>query len=213
MNKLNTIELFSGTGSFSNVAHDLGHNTFTVDIDSSFSPDLCGNILDYEIQEKIKIMLGSADVVWMSPDCTTWSLSAGNTYWTEFRQPRNSKAIDGIKMMLFCRYVADYCVKHNKIFFIENPNGRAIWILDNKYLKRIWYCQYGDTRAKPTNIWTNLKRWSGKQCKNNSKICNHERAPRGSKTGTQGLKNATKRGAIPPQLFYEIFGVINDNNQ
>jgi hypothetical protein len=32
----------------------------------------------------------------------------------------------------------------------------------------------------------------------------HESAPRGSKLGTQGLKNAKERGAIPPKLIEEI---------
>lgn len=43
-------------------------------------------------------------------------------------------------------------------------------------------------------------------CKNGDKC--HESAPRGSKTGTQGLKNAKLRGIIPEKLFYEIFEVI-----
>jgi hypothetical protein len=202
------VELFCGTKSFSNVAESLGHETFTVDYDSSFNPDLCGNILDYDIQKQIMDRVKGCDVVWMSPDCTTWSLSAGNTYWTEFRQPRNDKAIDGVKMMMFCRFVADYCNKHGKLFFIENPNGRAVWILDNKYLKRVWYCQYGDTRAKPTNIWTNLD-IEFKTCSNSNPNCNHERAIRGSKTGTQGLKGSVDRSKIPEELFYHIFRSIS----
>jgi hypothetical protein len=104
-----------------------------------------------------------------------------------------------------CLMIAEWYDKNNKIFFIENPNGRAVWFLHNKWLKRVWYCQYGDTRAKPTNIWTNLRGWTPKTCKNNNPNCNHIRAKRGSKTGTQGLKNATERGVIPEALFYEIF--------
>lgn len=215
---MKTVELFAGTQSFSKVARELGHETWTTDFNEDFNCDLTGDILTEEIQEKIMEQVKGADIVWMSPVCTVWSLSAGNTYWDQYRMPRSDKAIQGVKMMMFCRLVADYCVKHNKIFFIENPNGRSVWIMDNQYLKRCWYCQYGDTRAKPTNIWTNLN-WIPKTCKNyNSKQiqglepkhCHHESAPRGSKTGTQGLKGNMERSIIPPMLFKEIFGVIEE---
>ena len=139
----------------------------------------------------------------MSPECKTWSLASGNTHWNEFRMPKTENSIKAIKMMMFCRFVADYCIKHNKYFLIENPNGRAVWILDNQYLKKCWYCQYGDSRAKPTNLWTNIP-MEFKTCFNNNLNCHHERAKRGSKTGTQGLKNNELRSIVPKQLCKEI---------
>lgn len=211
-NKMKTVELFAGTQSFSKVARELGHETWTTDFNPEFNCDLTGDVLDEEIQDQIMEQVKKADMVWMSPVCTTWSLSAGNTYWTKYRMPRNDKTIQGIKMMMFCRFVADYCIKNNKLFFIENPNGRAVWIMDNQYMKRCWYCQYEDTRAKPTNIWTNLENWTPKTCHNyrkgEPKHCHHEAAPRGSKTGTQGLKGNMERSIVPPKLFYEIFAIV-----
>jgi hypothetical protein len=69
------------------------------------------------------------------------------------------------------------------------------------------YCQYGDTRMKPTDIWTNCKEWHPKPiCKPRSSC--HESAPRGARTGTQGIKGAKDRGSIPKELFYEIFKVL-----
>jgi len=68
----------------------------------------------------------------------------------------------------------------------------------------VTYCQYGDTRMKPTDIWTNCKEWKSKSpCKNGSPC--HVAAPRGSRTGTQGIKGAKNRGIIPPEIFHEIF--------
>jgi len=199
---LKIVELFAGTKSCSKVARRLGHKTWTNDINPDFNCDLTGDILEEEIQVQIMNEVKNADVVWMSPECTKWSLSAGNTYWTKYRMPRRDDVYDSIKMMLFCRFVADYCVKNNKFFFIENPNG-----------KRCWYCQYGDTRAKPTNIWTNLENWNPKTCHNGNKDCHHESAPRGSKTGTQGLKGSINRSRIPPKLFVEIFETIKLNSE
>lgn len=208
MNKELLVDLFCGEKSIDKVAVLYDYECFTVDIDKQFNPTLCGDILDESIQDQIQVQLEKASVVWMSPDCRRWSLSAGNTYWTKYRMPKTLEVLDSIKMMLYCRYVADYCVKHGKIFFIENPNGRVVWILDNRYLKRVWYYQYGDTRAKPTNIWTNLD-ITFKTCSNSNKYCNHERAVRGSKTGTQGLKGSKERSVIPAELFHHIFRTIS----
>jgi hypothetical protein len=57
---------------------------------------------------------------------------------------------------------------------------------------------------KPTDIWTNNEEWLrvAKHCKNGDSC--HESAPRGSKTGTQGIKNAELRGVVPPLLIEEI---------
>ena len=75
----------------------------------------------------------------------------------------------------------------------------------------VWYCQYGDNRAKPTDIWTNSKNWKPrKMCKNYKngniidKHCHHESARRGAKTGTQGRKNSYFRSKIPNELCNEI---------
>jgi hypothetical protein len=201
---MKTLELFCGTKSFSKVAKVRGYETFTIDNNPKFNPDRCGDLLQikdlYELIDK-------SDIVWMSPPCTTFSLASGNKHWDINRNPKTTQAIFGRLLLKLCEDIGLYCEKHNKIFFIENPNGRAVWFLPNRWLKRVWYCQYGDTRAKPTNIWTNLD-ITFKTCKNNNPNCNHIRAKRGSKTGTQGLKNATDRGVIPIALFEEIF----DNN-
>jgi hypothetical protein len=46
-------------------------------------------------------------------------------------------------------------------------------------------------------------------CFNGNKNCHHEPAPRGSRTGTQGLKGDYLRSQIPPALFEDIFRDIN----
>ena len=74
----------------------------------------------------------------------------------------------------------------------------------------VWYCKYSDPngndhRAKPTDIWTNDLNWIPRnQCHNGNRECHHQPAPRGSQTGTQGLKNAYEKSKIPSELFYEI---------
>ena len=201
---MKTVELFAGTESFSKVAKAKRHETFTVEFDKSFNPDLVCD-LSKEMPDVLKQKIMEADMVWMSPPCTTFSMASGNTHWTADRQPKTANACIGLKLINFYKGIAEYCHKHDKVFFIENPRARARWFLPIKWRKTAWYCQYGDSRAKPTDIWSNLKNWIPKTCKNNNPDCNHERAPRGSKTGTQGLKGAKDRSRIPAALFDEIF--------
>ncbi len=207
---MKTVELFSGTQSFSKVARRLGHKTFCVDGNPYFKNDLTigirrKNDLMWHIGDKIR----EADIIWMSPPCTTFSMASGNTHWNADRSPKTGKAIEGKELLELCKEIAELCIENNTIFFIENPRARARWFLPTEWRKTAWYCQYGDTRAKPTDIWTNLKDWTPKTChnfkKNQPKHCHHESAPRGSKTGTQGLKGNMERSVIPPKLFYEIF--------
>ena len=42
-------------------------------------------------------------------------------------------------------------------FFIENPRGllRKMPFMRDLMRHTVTYCQYGDTRMKPTDIWTN----------------------------------------------------------
>ena len=67
------------------------------------------------------------------------------------------------------------------------------------------YCQYGDTRQKPTDIWTNHPDPQFKPMCKNGDPC-HVSAPRGSHTAgsSQGLKNSKERSVIPAELCKHI---------
>ena len=82
--KIKILELFSGTESFSKVARERGHKTFTIDMDRSFNPDLCKDILEVTLKD---IPL-KPDVIWASPPCTTFSVAAIRHYG-ENGKPKN----------------------------------------------------------------------------------------------------------------------------
>lgn len=201
---MNTIELFCGTKSFSKYAQKLNYNTFTIDNNAEFNPDAVFDLLK-PLTPEIKYKLDNAKVVWMSPPCTTFSMASGGKHWGKDRRPKTKDALMGKELLLFCLKIADYCDKNDKIYFIENPRARARWFMPEDTRQTVWYCQYGETRAKLTDIWTNLKGWTGKQCFNGNPNCHHERAPRGSISGTQKIKGSKDRGKIPEQLFEELF--------
>jgi hypothetical protein len=211
---MNTLELFCGTKSFSKVMTKFGHETFTVDNDERFDPDDCMDIMD---MGEVCYM----DIIWASPPCTCFSVASIGTHWQGGKKGYIPKTEDAKKSLeLLDKTVSLIAQGKPKYWFIENPRGMMRKFIDAIFKKHgisdyhrtmITYCQYGDNRMKPTDIWTNLKGWEGKRCKNKSSC--HVSAPRGSKTGTQGLKTAKDRGVIPPLLFEEIIKALAESEK
>lgn len=152
------------------------------------------------------------DVVWASPDCTTYSIAAISTH-RNGTLPKSdyAKKCDRVNMHVL-ELISQWLVLNPELkFFIENPRGmlRKMPFMQGLDRHTIWYCQYGDDRAKPTDIWTNSKDWIPRPvCRNGNRDCHHQPAPRGSKTGTQGRKNSYLRSVIPQELCYEILNTI-----
>lgn len=200
---MKTVELFCGTKSFSKVAKEFGHETFTIDIDSQFNPDLCIDILNLKVSDLPKDVF----ILWASPPCDSFSVASISSNWIGGSCPKRVKAALGMAYVLKTLEIIKEIKP--KYWFIENPRGmlRKMEFMQDFHRKTITYCQYGDDRMKPTDIWTNFERWETKPMCKNGDIC-HVSAPRGSRTGTQGLKDKIQRGVIPQLLFYEIFNQI-----
>lgn len=206
-----TKELFSGTKSFSKVAKKRGYLTWTIDNDESLNPDECIDIMEVPVKN-----MSQDDILWASPPCQSFSVASIWRNWdSETKEPKSDSAKKSIEILE--QAIKAIAYSKPKVWFIENPRGMMRKVIDELFKKHnithykretICYCRYGDSRMKPTDIWTNCFSWKpiNKMCYNG---CNdHESAPRGSKTGTQGLKDAKERGVIPSALFEEIFDSI-----
>ena len=199
--RLRTVELFSGTKSFSTVMEQHGHSTLTIDNNPALSPDLAVDILAFDY--KAAIGDEPIDILWASPPCEGFSVAVIGRNWNHDHTPKTDSARMAVRTVSKAIEIIE--VMQPKYWFIENPRGKLRKMLFMQGFKRhtVTYCQYGDTRMKPTDIWTNADWWQPRQpCKNGSKC--HESAPRGSQTGTQGIKGAKDRGRIPSPLFVEI---------
>lgn len=203
---MNVLELFAGTGSFSKVAEQAGHNVFTSDYDPSFNTDYCIDIMDFDI-EKLPF---KPDVIWASPPCETFSVASIGHHWTGGKGayvPKTERAKKGKAIVLRTIHLINKLKP--KYWFIENPRGvlRKMPFMQDFNRYTVTYCQYGDTRMKPTDIWTNANLELKPMCKNGMPC--HISAPRGSRTGTQGIKTYRDRSVIPKQLCKHIISQLN----
>ncbi len=215
---MKTIELFSGTRSFSKSANIRNHSTFSVDNNPEFKPDVCCDILNLLLTKEFN----EVDVLWASPPCTSFSVTSISSSWVGNYHPKRVETALGMAYVLKTLEIIKEIQKKNPnlIWFIENPRGvlRKMGFMEGLKRYTVTYCQYGDERMKPTDIWTNLKGWNPKPMCKNGDSC-HVPAPRGSKTGTQGRKNSIDRFQVPEKLCLEIIkcceqiGTINNRKR
>lgn len=211
LNKMIILELFAGTRSIGKAFEKKGHKVFSVDWNKQFENiNLYADIGKLTVDDVVKLCGGYPDVIWASPDCTSYSIAAISHHRKKDEDGNLTPISDYAK---FCdetnKHVVELIKELNpKYWFIENPRGGLRKMNFMRGLPRytLTYCQYGDKRMKPTDIWTNHPNPSFKPMCKRGASC-HEAAPRGSKTGTQGLKGAKERSVIPDELCEHIVDI------
>lgn len=211
---MKVLELFAGTRSIGKAFEKRGHEVFSVEWNKDFENiDLYADILTVTAEDIIQ-QFGRPDVIWASPDCTTFSIAAISHHRRQNPETGNLDPVS--EYAKFCDKVDKHVLQlirelNPKYYFIENPRGgmRKMEWMQGLPRYTVTYCQYEtdkpahERRMKPTDIWTNHPDPKFKpMCKNGSPC--HEAAPRGSKTGTQGLKGSKDRSVIPAALCDHI---------
>jgi len=204
------LELFAGSRSVGKEAEKMGFDVFSVDLVEFNKIDL---VKDIEFL-KIKDIPFVPDIIWASPPCTTYSIAA-ISHHRNHQEPKSEFAKKSDRLVLkTLEIIASF---PNAIYYIENPRGmlRKMSFMQGLPRATVTYCQYGDSRMKPTDIWSNNifsifcpDGWQPKPMCKNGDSC-HEAAPRGSKTGTQGRSSAYLRSIIPPSLCRDILAMPN----
>ena len=210
------LDLFCGTKSVSKAFAAAGWETYTVDWNKDFEPTLCADIGTLTAEDIIELCGGKPDVVWMSPDCTSYSIAAIGRHRKKNMETGEldpvsdyAKLCDEINSHIFDVIINQIQPTY---WFIENPRGgmRKMKFVDGLPRYTVTYCQYEmdkpvmQRRMKPTDIWTNHENPDFKPPCRNGAPC-HAPSPRGSRnTGTTGLRNARERARIPEQLCQHV---------
>lgn len=208
---MKVLELFAGTRSIGKAFEEKGHEVFSVDWDEEFENIDWNTDISKITAQDIVEQFGHPDVIWASPDCTTYSIAAISHHRKKNIETGN---LDGVsdyaqKCDITNAHVLDLIHElEPRYWFIENPRGglRKMTFMQDLPRYTVTYCQYGDNRMKPTDIWTNHPNPRFKPPCKNGDPC-HERAPRGARTGTQGIKGSKDRSRIPEQLCKHIVDI------
>lgn len=212
MQKLKVLELFSGTECLSNGFRARGHECFTIDWDEQFPSSMhcdIGKLKLEDLPEEWK----HPDIVWIGLDCSTFSVAAISHHRrrnseTGNLDPISDKAKQFDKIAL---HVKELLKELNpKIQIWENPRGglRSMNYMQDLKRTTTTYCQYSFPYMKPTDFFSNIDLPLKSPCKNGDPC--HERAPRGSKHGLQGVKGAVARAVYPPELVKHIVDICEE---
>lgn len=156
------LELFAGSKTVSKTAAACGFQTFTIDIEEKFAPDLVADIS----QLNLKLVPGREKVfmIWASVPCTVYSVLSLSHHWEKityaFRKyyyiPKTKEARFAAKLLEKTLYIIR---KINPVyFFIENPRGalrHMPQMASIPFLHTVSYADYGLQVYKPTDIFTN----------------------------------------------------------
>jgi len=210
---MRVLELFCGKKSVSNEFKKRGHKVFTIDIDLQHDPDLCIDILNFDVSMLPKEFL-EPDVIWSSPPCQKFSVLTIPLYWDNYKRPKSWLTYKHLAIAKKSLEIIQ--TLSPKYFFIENPVGmlRKQHFMENIHRNTITYCQYGSQFRKPTDIWTNAIGWIPKKMCNNGDSC-HITAKRGADTGIQSTSNfdsSIERAIIPIGLCKEIVDYCEGKN-
>lgn len=207
---MKVLDLFSGKGGWAAPFRDAGHEVCTLDLDPQFGTDLVADIRDvvpFDLPFKPDLFLAS-------PPCETFSVASIGTHWGgghRAYEPKTEAAVAGLEIATATtRLLMDLGIPQ---FVIENPRGvlRKLKVMPGTPTT-VWYCHYHETRAKPTDLWHYLPGLKLRPPCHNRKpshpeccCCrDHEAAPRGAKTGTQGIGTYADRSLIPYELANDV---------
>ena len=207
-------DFFAGTGSSTQAFKDAGHTVITFELDEQFDVTEHIDIMDLT-PEYLLEKYGQPDFIWASPPCTAFSVASIGHHWISGGDspiPRTPEAAFNQLLVAKTLELID-ALQPAKGYLVENPRGmlRKLPVVADRYRRTVTYCQYGDERQKPTDLWGIVPNWFSRPMCGPGMKC-HTAAPRGSRTGTQGLKDAKTRSMIPYSLGAEILEAIERQN-
>ena len=203
-------DFFSGTGSSTKAFEDAGHTIVRVEMDQFFEAEE-RDILTLTAHDLIA-KYGQPDFIWASPPCQKFSVASLWKYWAMGEDgkcvPKHDAVYEAIDLI---KHTIKLCQDLNPTYgwLMENPRGmlRKQDFMQEHKRHTVTYCQYGDTRMKPTDVWGTITWTPRPMCKPRG-TC-HESSPAGTNAGGTGkLKNARLRSMIPYELGKEIMEQI-----
>jgi len=183
------LELFSGTGSFSKVAKEMGFETFTIDNNRNCNPDLCIDILNLSIKD----IPFKPNFIWASPPCIDYSHAKRSG--VSFIEHSNMMVIKTLSLIV---------ALSPEFWIIENPQTGTLkfqYFMKDLPFTDVSYCMYGKSFRKQTRLWNNFN-FKGKVCNHTEK--HKDSCGNGRKEWTENNLSSYEKGSIPEGLARTI---------
>ena len=189
---MKVLDLFSGLGGWTEAFRERGHETFSIDFDEQFHPDLLVDIMDITPDD----IPWKPDIILASPPCEKFSVMTIGRYWNKDNSPKTEASEAALKLVGHTRWLIN---EINPTYFImENPLGklRKLTIMEDLERRTVTYCQLGEKYMKPTDLWGVFppSLVLPPMCKRRA-TC-HVSAKRGSKIGVQDTRTKFFRGGM-----------------
>ncbi len=203
------IDVFSGSGSFSKVAHSFGYEV--ISIDNRRRKGVCEPTIKADILKVGSSFFKSMKpkIMWFGLPCDIWSNANGGFHLTKNYEPRTEKARRHLQ--IFEKSTSMIKETMPDFFFIENPRGKLknypglLKFMEetDSVIKECTLSSYGFPTTKPTIIITNFK---------SLKLKELDDFGRGAKNKVPGtFNNLTKvqRQKTPEKLIRHILKQID----
>jgi hypothetical protein len=198
------LDLFAGIGGERRrlSVESRGHDYVTLDLDPRHGCTITADVMELTAEK-----LGKFDFVWASPPCETFSVASIGHHWQMTDGRHLPKTREAVFSQLLVKHTLEiiHRIAPPCGWLMENPRGmlRKLDCVAGLPRVTVTYCQYGETRMKPTDLWGAVPGWTPRPACRNGDTC-HDPAPRGSRTGTQGIAGSTERAVVPWPLWQEI---------
>jgi hypothetical protein len=217
------LELFCGTKSVGKEFQKVGYEVVSLDYNKKFNATHTVDILTWDYKQYEPDYF---DVIWASPDCTTFSIATGGKYRTkDMIYGKNNKYQEGTtlgnNMILRLIEILKY-FKCNS-WFIENPRGllqhfpplKEFIKEVNANMNLVYYGNYNWGFPKPTNIWSNLALWENEKMpvipEDKYEMKYHSKNGRLKRYYYDYYdNNAEERSKIPADLINKLMGLIKN---
>ena len=162
------LELFCGTISVGNVFEKNGYEVISLDYNPKFNATHTEDIITWDYKQ---YQSNYFDVIWASPDCTTFSIASGGKYRLKneiYGRNNEHQDLANIGNNIIIRLIEILKYFNCRAWYIENPRGLLRHFPPLKdFIKEtngntttVYYGNYDNWGfPKPTDIWSNMPLW------------------------------------------------------
>lgn len=194
---MKVLDLFSGLGGWSAPALAAGDEVVRVELEEWLPAEIHADVRTIGLAD----LPWRPDVILASPPCEGFSVMNIGRNWYHDGTPKTEKAMLAVELVEAALRIVREC--DPAYWILENPRDklRVLPVVAGLDRRTVTYCHYGEQRMKPTDLWSD--RWPPSlvldpPCRNGDPC--HVRAPRGSRTGTQGFGDYWQKSVVPYPL-------------